>query len=96
MSLALVVRKDVRGRIGLRVCFWQTGYRIALCTRRLERERGLTVHCSVPDLPKGAKALYLLDFDGSNLPGLKEKIAMDYPGVHVRLRLPYRRFARLG
>jgi len=32
---------------------------------------------------EGAKALYLLDFDGTNLPNLKETITTKYPDVHV-------------
>ncbi|CAG8686702.1 12789_t:CDS:2 [Acaulospora colombiana] len=32
---------------------------------------------------QGAKALYLLDFDGTNLPNLKETIEKSYPDVHV-------------
>ncbi|RXW21628.1 hypothetical protein EST38_g4223 [Candolleomyces aberdarensis] len=32
---------------------------------------------------EGAKHLYLLDYDGTNLPNLKETIASQYPGVKV-------------
>ncbi|KAG8767512.1 hypothetical protein FRC15_005608, partial [Serendipita sp. 397] len=32
---------------------------------------------------EGAKALYLLDFDGTNLPNLKNAINKTYPDVHV-------------
>lgn len=33
----------------------------------------------------GARALYLLDFDGTNLPGLKNTIGSLYPDVRVSL-----------
>jgi len=32
----------------------------------------------------GAAALYLLDFDGTNLPNLKDAIKKSYPDVYVR------------
>ncbi|THH08081.1 hypothetical protein EW145_g2947 [Phellinidium pouzarii] len=34
---------------------------------------------------EGAKHLYLLDFDGSNLPDLKQKITITYPDVEVTI-----------
>jgi hypothetical protein len=39
---------------------------------------------------QGAAALYLLDFDGTNLPNLKETIKKSYPDVHVRATLTSR------
>lgn len=36
----------------------------------------------------GAKHLYLIDFDGTNLPNLKETIEKKYPDVKVRITAP--------
>jgi hypothetical protein len=53
-----------------------------------------TFHCifelnrlsTITDLDAiGARALYLLDFDGTNLPGLKDTINKQYSDVHVSL-----------
>jgi hypothetical protein len=63
--------------------YQQSGYSIAFCSRRFVDGK-LETTIGRLSLRTGAKALYLLDFDGTNLPNLKETITTKYPDVHVR------------